>query len=59
MDLAGDAASFPARVASPRMAALMQRMLARRLSPDLLASYMGSSAEMSDMDKRAPDYQQS
>ena len=41
---------------------LLQRMMSRRLAPDLLAAYMASassSGELSDMDKRTADYLQS
>lgn len=51
--------AFPARVAGQRMNGLLQRLLARRVSPDLLAAYIASSAELADMDKRSVDYMQS
>lgn len=59
-DMTADAgSSFPARVAGQRLNGLLQRMLARRISPDLLAAYMASSSELADMDKRSADYMQS
>jgi len=59
-DMAADAGNaFQARVAGQRINGLMQRLLARRITPDLLAAYMASSGEMADMDKRSADYMQS
>ena len=49
--------TLQARVAGQRLAnGLMQRLLARRITPDLVAAYMATSGEMADMDKRSADY---
>lgn len=61
-DVNADAAvnQFQARLAAQRMSNLVQRLLARRITPDLVAAYVGAaSGDQTDMDKNSQDYMQS
>lgn len=51
--------NLQSRLASQRMNALFQRVMSRRLSPDMVAAYMASASELSDVEKRSADYMQS